>query len=175
MSDLIPSSDREKLRGVLSDMEQVAKALSVEPFSIYFLGGSACLLGKYTDRATRDFDLVDQPYPAAFGKVLRYLGDFDLLEYESTLLSPGYRNRAVALEDFTYMNYYVLAREDIVASKIIRMAPRDVEDIDQLIPFCDKELLRRIIEEILLRTDLYESKRERFLQNLPSFRERYDV
>ncbi len=100
MSDFIPLDDRGKLISILRDMEKVAKALEVEPFSIYFLGGSACLLGLYTDRATRDFDLVDQRYPAAYGKVLRYLGDFDLLEYESTLLAPTYRERAVFRESY---------------------------------------------------------------------------
>lgn len=175
MSDLIPSGEREKLMGILFDMEKVAKALGVEPFSIYFLGGSACLLGLYTDRATRDFDLVDQAYPAAYGKVLRYLGDFDLMEYESALLSPTYRERAVRLIEFTYMTYFVLSREDIVVSKIIRMAPRDIEDMDALMPFCDKALLRTILEDILAREDLYETKKAGFATNLAPFRERYDV
>ncbi len=61
----------DALMTVLSDMEKVAKALDVEPFSIYFMGGSACILGRYHDRATRDFDFVDLSYPASFGKVLR--------------------------------------------------------------------------------------------------------
>jgi hypothetical protein len=80
----------DALMNVLSDMEKVAKALGVEPFSIYFMGGSACILGKYNDRATRDFDFVDLSYPASLGKVIRYLSDFDMPEYESTILSPAY-------------------------------------------------------------------------------------
>ena len=175
MSDIIPSSEHQKLMAILSDMAKVASALHVEPFPIYFLGGSACLLGLYTDRATRDFDLVDQHYPAAYGKVLRFLGDFDMLEYESTILSPGYRERATPLEAFPDMKYFVLAREDIVVSKIIRMAPRDLDDMDALMPFCDKELIRQIITEVAARTDLYASKKNAFLANLPAFRERYNV
>ena len=175
MSDTIPPSEREKLIGILRDMEKVAEALGVESFPIYFLGGSACLLGLYTDRATRDFDLVDQRYPAAYGKVLRYLGDFDLMEYESTLLSPTYRNRAISMTEFTYLAYFVLSREDIVASKIIRMAPRDIEDMNALMPFCDKTLLRTILNEITAREDLFAAKKSGFLANLTSFRERYDV
>lgn len=175
MSEITLMDDRQKLISILRDMEKVAKALEVEPFSIYFLGGSACLLGLYTDRATRDFDLVDQRYPAAYGKVLRYLGDFDLLEYESTLLAPTYRDRAIAMEAFTYLSYFVLSKEDIVVSKIIRMAPRDIEDMDMLMPSCDKALLRQIVDEVLARKDLYATKRKAFLVNLPLFRERYDV
>lgn len=175
MSDLLPLSERDKLLAVLADMEKVAKALSVDPFPIYFLGGSACLLGLYTNRATRDFDLVDQQYAASCGKVLRYLGEFDLLEYESTLLSPTYRERAIRLEEYPDMQYHVLAREDIVVSKVIRMAPRDIEDMDAMMPACDKTLIRRILGEVEARTDLYASKKDGFLANLPRFRERYDV
>jgi len=165
----------DALMTVLSDMEKVAKALDVEPFSIYFMGGSACILGRYHDRATRDFDFVDLSYPASFGKVLRYLSDFDMLEYESTILPPSYQSRAVKLEQFSYLKLYVLAKEDIIVSKIIRMETKDLEDMDVLIGCSDKALILEIIEEVLLREDLYPSKKQAFLKNLPVFREMYHV
>ena len=165
----------DALINVLSDMEKVAKALGVEPFSMYFMGGSACILGKYNDRATRDFDFVDLSYPASLGKVIRYLSDFDMLEYESTILSPSYQTRAMKLEQFSFLNLYVLAKEDIIVSKVIRMEAKDTEDMDLLIGDCDKVLILSIIEDVLRRKDLYPSKREAFLKNLPVFREKYNV
>lgn len=160
---------------ILKDMEHISKALSIPSFPIYFLGGSACILGKYTDRATRDFDFIDLHYSALYGKVLRYLNNFDMLEYESTVLAPSYKNRACKLEQFQYLQIYILSREDIIVSKIIRMEQKDIEDMDILMIKSDKALIQNIIDEVLNRDDLFESKRQAFLRNLPDFKERYDV
>ena len=168
-------NDYSVMREILDDMEKVAKALGVEPFPIYFLGGSACILGKYVERATRDFDLIDLNYPSGLGKVLRYLSDFDMLEYESTILAPSYKERAKRLDGFDYLQIYILSREDIIVSKIIRMEQKDLEDIDKLIADSDKLLILKVIDEVLERTDLFESKREEFLRKLPVFKERYNV
>jgi hypothetical protein len=43
----------------IKEMEKVAQLFEIEPFPIYFLGGSACLLGKYKERSTKDFDFID--------------------------------------------------------------------------------------------------------------------
>lgn len=165
----------DAVKEVIENMEKIAKVLEVEPFAIYFLGGSACILGRYTERATRDFDFIDLEYPARFGKVLRYLNDFDMLEYESTILSPSYKERATRLKAFTYLEVYVLSREDIVVSKIVRMAPKDIEDMDIMMKVCDKTLIIKIINEVLGREDLYQSKRQAFIKNLSLFKERYNV
>ena len=138
----------------LKNMEKVAMALNIEPFPIYFLGGSACILGKYLNRATRDFDFIDINYSSKLGKVFRYLGDFDILEYESTILAPSYKERAIQLEQFSYLDIYILSREDIIVSKIIRLSQKDLEDIDYLIKESDKELIVKIINEVLERKDL---------------------
>ncbi len=159
----------------LKNMEKVAIALEVEPFPIYFLGGSACILGKYTDRATRDFDFIDLDYSAKLGKVFRYLGDFDMLEYESMILSPFFKDRSIKLEQFKYLSIFILSREDIIVSKIIRMEPKDIEDIDLLIKQSDKKLISQIIKEVLQRKDLNQTKKSAFLDKLPLFKERYDV
>ena len=159
----------------IKNLEKAAIAFGIEPFPIYFLGGSACILGKYTERATRDFDFIDINYPAKLGKVFRLLGDYDILEYESTILSPLYKERAIKLEQFKYLQIYILSKEDIIVSKIIRLEPKDIEDIDKLIVQCDLKLTSNIIQEVLNRKDLYESKRRAFLDKLPVFRERYNV
>jgi len=168
-------NDYKSITEVIFDMEKVAQALNVPSFPIYFLGGSACILGKYSDRATRDFDFVDLHYSSLYGKVLRYLNDFDMLEYESTILAPSYKERAYKLEQFKYLQIFALSREDILVSKIIRMEPKDIEDMDILIQKCDKTVILSIIKEVLNRQDLFDTKREAFLRNLPAFTEKYHV
>lgn len=60
---------RDNLIEVLHEMEEVTKLFKLEPFDIYIIGGSACMLGKYTTRATLDVDFVDLGYPSKYGKV----------------------------------------------------------------------------------------------------------
>lgn len=166
---------KKQLEEIIFDMEKVAQVFDIEPFDIFFLGGSACILGGYTERATRDFDFIDLEYPSKLGRVFTQLRDFDMLEYESTLISPKYKERATKLDKFNYLNIYTLSPEDIIVSKIIRLEEKDIEDIDQLINLADKELINRIIDEVLSREDLYESKKEQFIGQLPKFKERYYV
>ncbi len=165
----------QEMAEIIYEMEQVAKLFGVEPFPMYFLGGSACLLGKYTDRATKDFDFIDLDYSAKLGKVFVHLRDYDILEYQSAAVSPKYKERALKLEEFSYLQIYVLSREDIIVSKIIRMAGKDIEDIDKLIEISDKQLILQIIDEVLNRDDLFESKKDAFRRNLSAFKEKYNV
>lgn len=166
---------KENLIEILHEMEEVTKLFKLEPFDIYLMGGGACVIGEYTTRATLDVDFVDLGYPAKYGKAFSLLRDYDMLEYESTLLSPTYKERAKKLNDFKYINVYILSREDIIASKIIRLAEKDFEDIDQMIDSCNKKLLDKIIQEIIDRDDLFESKKAEFLNKLKIFKERYNV
>jgi len=166
---------KKQLEDRIFDMEKVAIAFAVKPFDIYFLGGAACILGEYTNRATRDFDFIDLNYPSKLGRVFVQLRDFDMLEYESTVISPKYKERAIKLNKFKYLNVYLLSPEDIIVSKIIRLEQKDIEDIDELMNMADKDLINQIIDEVLSRDDLYESKKNQFIKRLPEFRERYDV
>ena len=166
---------KDNLIEVLYEMEEVTKLFKLEPFDIYLMGGSACMLGEYTTRATMDVDFIDLGYPAKYGKVFVLLRDYDMLEYESTLLSPTYKERAIKLEEFKYINVYILSKEDIAVSKIIRLAEKDIEDLNQIIPNCNKKVLNEIIDEILNRDDLFESKKEGFLNNLKVFKGKYNV
>ena len=166
---------RENLIEVLHEMEEVTKLFKLEPFDIYIMGGSACILGEYTNRATLDIDFVDLGYPAKYGKAFSLLRDYDMLEYQSTILAPSYKQRAVKLEEFNYINVYILSKEDVVISKIIRLAEKDIEDLNQIMPKCDKALLNDIINEIIDRDDLFESKKSEFVKKLKIFKEKYNV
>lgn len=166
---------RDNLIEVLHEMEEVTKLFKLEPFDIYIIGGSACMLGEYTTRATLDIDFVDLGYPAKYGKVFVLLRDYDMLEYESTILSPTYKERAIKLKEFKYINVYILSKEDVAISKIIRLDPKDLEDLEQIIPNCNKGILNNIINEVISREDLFESKKSEFIRKLEIFREKYNV
>lgn len=166
---------KKEIENRIFEMEQVAKLFEIEPFEIYFLGGAACILGGYTNRATRDFDFVDLEYPSKLGKVFVQLRDFDMLEFESTILSPKYRERAKKVEKYKYLDIYILSVEDIIVSKIIRLEQKDIEDINELIKLADKNKIKLIIDEVLEREDLYESKKIEFIKKIPVFKERYHV
>ncbi len=166
---------RDNLIKVLHEMEEVTKLFKLDPFDIYIIGGSACMLGEYTTRATLDIDFVDLGYPAKYGKVFVLLRDYDMLEYQSTLLAPSYKERAIKLNEFNYINVYILSKEDVAVSKIIRLAPKDIEDLNQIVPKCNKKILNNIIEEILNREDLFNSKKEEFIKKLEIFKEKYNV
>lgn len=166
---------RDNLIEVLHEMEEVTKLFKLEPFDIYIIGGCACILGEYTTRATLDIDFVDLGYPAKYGKAFVLLRDYDMLEYQSTILSPTYKERAIKLKEFQYINVYILSKEDIAVSKIIRLAPKDIEDLNQIMPNCNKMILNNIIQEILNREDLFESKKTEFKKKLKIFKENYNV
>ena len=166
---------KNNLLEILHEMEEVTKLFKLDPFDIYILGGGACILGEYTNRATMDIDFIDLGYPSKYGKAFTLLRDYDMLEYESTILSPNYKKRATKLEEFRYINVYILSKEDVVISKIIRLAEKDIEDLNKIIPNCDKKLLNDIIEEIINRDDLFESKKKEFLKKLELFRRKYNV
>ena len=76
------------------------------------------------------------------------------------------QERAIKLEEFKYINVYILSKEDIAVSKIIRLAEKDIEDLNQIIPKCDKKVLNNVIDEVLNREDLFDSKRNEFVKKL---------
>ena len=166
---------KDNLISILHEVQDVTKFFKLEPFDIYILGGSACILGEYTSRATLDVDFVDLGYPAKYGKVFLLLRDYDMLDYQSTILSPNYKERALKLDEFDFLNIYILSKEDVAISKIIRLEQKDIDDLDEIIPKCNKQLLNKIIDEVLKRNDLFESKKKEFIRKLKIFREKYNV
>ena len=76
---------------------------------------------------------IHNPYNIDDDNVLFMLGTFDFLEYEATILSPTYPERAKKLDDYDYLNIYILAPEDLIVSKIIRLSKKDLSDIEILL------------------------------------------
>ena len=166
---------RDNLIEVIHEMAEVTKLFKLEPFDIYIIGGSACVLGEYTNRATLDVDFIDLGYPSKYGKAFSLLRDYDMLEYESTILAPTYKQRAIKLNEFKYINVFILSMEDVAVSKIIRLSEKDIEDLNKIVPKCNKEVLNSIINEIIDRKDLFESKKLEFIKKLKIFKEKYNV
>ena len=56
-----------------------------------------------------------------------------------------------------------------------KQAKKDLEDLNEIIPNCNKQILNEIIKEILEREDLFDSKKQGFINNLKIFKEKYNV
>jgi len=137
------------MENALTDMETLAKALNIEPFDVYILGGAGCVLARYFDRATRDFDIVDLDYSASLGRVMKPLEPFDLIDLQLATIPPGYKARATRLPQFKYLSIYVLSREDIIVSKLARFNERDSDDIKKLLAGADISLVFGLSEKVL--------------------------
>ena len=82
--------NRDALIEMLQDMEVLARINGLKCAPIYLLGGSGCILGKYIDRATTDFDIIDMNYPANAGRIFRPLGEMDYLDIYTTTIADGF-------------------------------------------------------------------------------------
>lgn len=167
--------NRELLLELIKDADDFATLKNIECPPIYLLGGSACILGNYLDRATLDLDFIDISYDASVGKVFRLFDRFDMLDIYVTPIANGYKQRAIKLQGFTTLDYYVLSREDIIVSKLGRFSEKDQEDIDILIEKCDYELLDRLIKNVIERNDLSERIKAEFIRNSELLKEKYHV
>jgi hypothetical protein len=167
--------NKEILLEHLRDMDEFAQLKNLSCPPIYLLGGSACILGGYINRATTDFDFIDIDYPANSGRLFKMLERFDMLDYYVTPLPPDFRNRAKKLNGFEIIEIYVLSKEDIIVSKLSRYSEKDLGDIRQLIATSDKNLIEKLIEDITLRTDFSEKVKEYFIRNSKLFLEEFDV
>ena len=156
---------KKELENALFDMEIMAKVFQFEPFEIYLLGGSGCILAGYIDRATRDFDFIDLDYSAKYGRLFRLLEPFDMIDTMMATIALSYKERAVRLMQFKYLHIYVFSREDIIISKMGRLNERDINDIKAMQPYADKSLLFELIDEVMERHDLLLKTREVFSSN----------
>ncbi|NMB97647.1 MAG: hypothetical protein GYA02_13730 [Clostridiaceae bacterium] len=165
--------NRKILYEILQDVEDFAKLKNINYPPIYLLGGSACIIAGYLDRATTDIDLLDMNYDASMGRLLRIMEKYDFLDLYLTTIPMDFKNRARKIDKFK--NIYVLSREDIILSKVGRYSEIDIEDISIMIKSADKKLLANLIEKVMTRENLSERVKQVFSQNISLFRERFDV
>lgn len=165
--------NRKILYEILQDVEDFAKLKNIEYPPIYLLGGSACIIAGYLDRATTDIDLLDMNYDASMGRLLRIMDRYDFLDLYLTTIPMDFKVRTIKIEKFK--NIYVLSREDIIVSKLGRYSEIDIEDISVLIKDADKSLLSSLIEKVAERENISERVKQAFIQNVKLFRERFNV
>lgn len=164
---------RDILEQILDDMEDFARMKGIDYPPIYLLGGSGCIIGKYLDRATTDFDLLDMEYDSSVGRLLRILDRYDFLDLYLTTIPEDFKQRTKKIEKYT--NIFVLSKEDIILSKIGRYAKKDIEDITTLLESVDTVLLQQLIEKVLKRNNISRRVLEAFIANLKLFREQFYV
>ena len=156
---------RDDLMSALSDMETMAKVFGVEPFDLYLLGGSGCIIAGYLDRATRDFDIIDLGYSSRLGRVLKLLEPYDIIDTGMATVASSFKERAVRLNGFGYLGIYVLSREDIIVSKLGRYSEQDALDIRAMLPDCEENVLFQLMTEVLDRVDLIKKAKVVFISN----------
>jgi len=167
--------NREILLELLHDADDFATLKQIKCPPIYFLGGSGCILGNYFDRATFDLDFIDINYSASAGKVFRLFDRFDMLDLYVTPVAEGFEKRAIGLDGFNTLNYFVLSKEDIIVSKLGRYSEKDQEDIETLMKESDITVLIELINNVLNREDFSERIKIEFEKNSNHLREKYNV
>lgn len=167
--------NREIILELLHDMEDFAQLKNLHCPPIYLLGGSGCIVAGYMDRATADIDLLDTGFPSNAGRILKLLGQFDTLDLYVTTVASGFEKRAIKLEEFKYVDIFVLSKEDIVLTKLGRYLEKDKEDIRKLLKDSDKSLIIDLIKNVLLRTDISPRIQEEFEKNVMKFKGDFHV
>ena len=161
--------------GILHDMEDFAKLKELSCPPIYLLGGSGCIIGGYINRATLDFDILNMDYPASSGRIFKMLGNTDYLDLYLTTIASGFEERAIKIKEFSYLEIYVLSKEDIITTKIGRYSEKDIEDISELIKYSNKDLILKHISTIMERADISPKVKEVFIKNATLFRRDFNV
>ena len=122
-----------------------------------------------------DIDFVDINYDASVGRVFRLFDRFDMLDRFVTPIADGFENRAIKIDGFIHLEYYVLSKEDIIISKLGRYSEKDIEDITLIVKNTNKALLNELIENLISKDDFSERVKEEFMKNSKKFKERFNV
>ena len=167
--------NKNLLMELLHDADDFASLKKIDCPPIYILGGSGCILGNYLERGTFDIDFVDINYDASVGRVFRLFDRFDMLDRFVTPIADGFENRAIKIDGFIHLEYYVLSKEDIIISKLGRYSEKDIEDITLIVKNTNKALLNELIENLISKDDFSERVKEEFMKNSKKFKERFNV
>lgn len=169
------TKNRDILLELLQDMEDFARMKNEKCPPIYLLGGASCIIGGYIERATLDIDLLDMNYSAKAGKLFRMLGNIDILDKYLTTIGDDFESRAIKLEQFKYLDIFILSIEDIIVTKIGRYSEKDFEDIKKLMLSADKSLVLELIDNVFKRQDMSEIVLKKFSDNVKRFKGEFYV
>lgn len=161
-------NDYNDLKFILSKMDLLLEGEDLpKPLELHLLGGAACVLGGYIQRATVDFDFIDTSVPAVYGRILNILRYFHIVEWYYLPVSYSYDKRVeyVFENKFKNIKIGILSKEDLIVSKLGRLNERDAEDIDKLMKNADKTQLSKIYNEVLQREDLDKKVKQSLMAN----------
>jgi len=113
-----------------------------EKFNVIIVGGSALILGDYTQNVTKDIDVISatKDLHELFWKydmncdVTAYMNSFPL----------NYEDRLVPLMEGKKIIFYSLSLEDIAISKLCGGRPNDLEDLEVIADKIDWKLLENL-------------------------------
>ena len=129
---------RDNLIETIHEMEEVTKLFKLEPFDIYIIGGSACVLGEYTNRATLDVDFIDLGYPSKYGKQQLIFKKIIKIKYTELPLIESKKNnfiRANNLHYATIMEYKSRSNfnKNMIEQKKQKQRISEIRPVDNLI------------------------------------------
>lgn len=144
-----------------------------EMFSLIVVGGSALILGDYTQNVTKDIDVLSATrdlYELFWkydmnGDVAAYMNSFPL----------NYEDRLVLLMRGKKIMFYSPSLEDLVISKLCGGRPTDFEDLNVVADRVDWDLLEKLAssEDELKANIMNESNYFYFMENYKDYVERY--
>lgn len=161
------------LYAILQELDEYISYKRVELPTIYLFGGTACILGKYLDRATTDFDIIDMGYSPAILKYTKLLGQVDFLDLNLTTVDLNFYTRALPIMGLNTIKVFTASKEDIITSKIGRYSEKDREDIRILIMDSNVSLIHQLCENIVNRIDLSMVLKEMFVKHYQEFKKEF--
>jgi hypothetical protein len=121
------------------------------PLTIYIAGSIALILAGYLVRGTQDLDVVDE-----LPEAIRNLRNREQLEkryrlqlghVQSHYLPSGWQNRAHSLDTFGRLNVFLVDVYDVFLSKLFSGREKDRDDLRELLPQLEKEVITRRLRE----------------------------
>jgi hypothetical protein len=117
------------------------------------VGGSiALILPGYLARATEDIDVVDELPPEIRSKhalldELRKRYGLQLTHFQSHYLPSGWDKRLHYLDTYGDMLVYLVDVYDVFLSKLVSSRAKDLDDLRELLPQLEKEVLTRKLRD----------------------------
>jgi len=113
-----------------------------ERFSVIVVGGSALILGDYTQNVTKDIDVIGATKDL-YHLFWKYDMNTDVAAYMNSF-PMKYEDRLVLIFQGKKVNYYTTSLEDTVISKLCGGRKNDMEDVEVVANKVDWDLLEKL-------------------------------
>jgi len=144
-----------------------------ERFSVIIVGGSALILGDYTQNVTKDIDIIGATKDL-YNLLWKYDMNTDVAAYMNSF-PMKYEDRLVLLLEGRKVNFYTLSLEDIVISKLCSARKNDMEDVEVVANKVDWDLLEKLaVDDDELKANIMSDKDYFFFyENYKDYIERF--